>query len=261
MQPQQTLNNASSSPGSSGTHSPIPTKRKRRFGGMTWILIVIAVIFAMGVVFSMLRKTVAPVTSGNAPRAHVGINEFENGEGGVTFRDVYPPGGPADKAGLVGGDIIVAFDGRATVDKRTMNELLFQTPPGKTVEVVYIRDGEQKAVHLTTITAAESDSLHSAFFNRPEPAGQFGFENGRVVPVNGTKMKGVLLEKIYPSGPAAIAGIQVGDIVIEFDGVPIRAVGELVVRARRALPYSTVKVVVIRGTERLEVPVKIGKRG
>lgn len=258
----ESLNNTSPSPGSSPAYPPVPLKNTRRFGGMTWILIGIAAIFAIGVVFSTLRKNVAPsLSSGNAARSHVGISEFENAEGGVTFRDVYPPDGPADKAGLVGGDILVAFDGRATVDKRTMKELLFLTPPGKTVEVVYIRDGEQKMVQLTTISAAESESLHSAFFNRPEPAGQFGFENGRVVPVSGTKIKGVLLEKIYPSGPAAIAGIQVGDIVIEFDGVPIRAVGELVVRARRALPNSTVKVVVMRGTERLEVPVKIGKRG
>jgi hypothetical protein len=31
-------------------------------------------------------------------------------------------------------------------------------------------------------------------------------------------------------------------------------------RVRRALPYSTVKVVVMRGEEKLEIPVKIGKQ-
>jgi hypothetical protein len=31
-------------------------------------------------------------------------------------------------------------------------------------------------------------------------------------------------------------------------------------RVRRALPYSTVKVVVFRGEEKLEIPVKMGKQ-
>lgn len=240
-------------------NNPVPTKRKRRLSGMVWILIFIAVLFALGGGLSALRKSV-PRPVARVPTSYLGINEFENAEGGVTFRDVYPPDAPADKAGLVGGDVIIAFDGRATVNKNTMNDLLSQTPPGKTVEVIYIRDGEQKKTQLTTISGAESEKLHSVFFNRPDGAGQFGFENAKVVPVSGTKIKGVQLEKIYPSGPAALAGIQTGDIIIEFDGVPIRAVGELVVRARRAIPYSTVNVVLMRGTQRLEIPVKIGKR-
>jgi len=31
-------------------------------------------------------------------------------------------------------------------------------------------------------------------------------------------------------------------------------------RVRRAIPYSTVNVVVIRGTQQLQIPVKMGKR-
>ena len=59
--------------------------------------------------------------------------------------------------------------------------------------------------------------------------------------------------------PADIAGLKDGDIVIEFDGLPMRTRRELESRIVRALPGSIVKVVVIRGTERLEIPVKIGR--
>ena len=141
--------------------------------------------------------------------------------------------------------------------------LLARTPIGKIVEITYLRDGELKKTSMATFSREGSSQLEDAFENRPEGWGQFGFDDGdsERVPVAGTKMHGVRLDGISPSGPAALAGIQDGDIVIEFDGTPIRTVRELVVRVRRALPYSTVKVKLLRGSEPMEIPVKIGKRG
>ncbi|HKO36075.1 MAG TPA: PDZ domain-containing protein [Pyrinomonadaceae bacterium] len=250
MEPEKSLNH------------PVPTTRRRRVGGMTWILIGIALLFAVGGVMTALRKNVAPTqTLPSAPLSYLGINEFEDATGGVTFEDVWPPDGPADKAGLVGGDVITAFDGHATVDEKEMRRLLATTPSGKTVEIVYIRDGETKKTSLTTMSQSEVLQLDGAFTNRGTSRGQLGFEDIDAVPVPGKNIKGVLLERISPSGPAALAGLLEGDIIIEFDGVPIRTVSELVLRARRAIPYSTVKVVIFRGTEQLEIPVKVGKRG
>jgi serine protease Do len=57
-----------------------------------------------------------------------------------------------------------------------------------------------------------------------------------------------------------MAGLKSGDIVIEFAGVPIRTEEELNHRIQRAIPYETVNVVVIRGTERLTIPVRMGRR-
>jgi S1-C subfamily serine protease len=56
-----------------------------------------------------------------------------------------------------------------------------------------------------------------------------------------------------------MAGIKQGDIVIKFGDVPIRTESEFLSRVRRALPYSTVTVTVMRNGERLEIPVKMGK--
>jgi putative serine protease PepD len=57
-----------------------------------------------------------------------------------------------------------------------------------------------------------------------------------------------------------MAGIKQGDIVTEFDGTPIRTVEELTYRVRRVIPYTTIKVVVMRDGQRLEFSVKLGKR-
>jgi len=195
-----------------------------------------------------------------APRSFFGVSGFTDTEGGVTFESVEPPGSPADKAGLVGGDVITSFDGQTVDDEDRMTELLRETPTGKSVEVVYIRDGQSKTTKLTTISRHDGDKLGSAFRNRPEGQGFFGYDNGRRVEIPGTNIFGVQLGEIRQSRPADLAGVKVGDIVIEFDGVPIRTADELESRIQRALPYSTVTVVVMRGTEKLEIPVKMGKQ-
>lgn len=194
------------------------------------------------------------------PRSYVGLNTSKNGSGGVTFDYVTPPGGPADKAGLLGGDIITSFDGQPVGNTKDLAKLLQATPIGKTVDVTFIRDGETKTTKLTTISEDEQDALDNAADERPEGEGYIAEGTDiDVVPAPGTNHNGVRLNDISENRPADIAGLKDGDIVIEFDGLPMRTRRELEVRIERALPGSTVKVVVIRGNERLEIPVKIGR--
>jgi S1-C subfamily serine protease len=241
-------------------------KKKRRVGGLAWILIGIALLFVLGWVMSAVRKQqpATPRVAESAARSFFGVNEFSDVKegGGVTFNEVYPPGSPADKAELLGGDIITHFDGRTLKDKAEIENLLRQTPTGKTVEIAYLRDGETRKTRLTTISQEQFSQLEEAFDERGGGKGQLGFDEGntRVVPISGTKLSGVQLNSLSSSGPAALAGIQEGDVIIEFDGVRIRTLGELVMRVWRAIPYSTVKVVVMRGPDRHEIPVKMGKR-
>lgn len=242
-------------------------KRRGRMSGMSWMFIGLLIFFIAAAVFTAVIK---PIRQGinielgqsAAPRSYVGVDSFDTTDGGVTFDNVDPPGSPADKAGLVGGDVITSFDGQVVTTDDQITSLLRRTPIGKTVDVVFIRDGEAKTTKLTTISKEEFDRLASDYRNRPEGKGRFGFDDDDTerVPIPGTKMFGVRLDDVSPSLPADMAGIKNGDIVIEFDGVPIRTPEELASRVLRAKPYDTVTVVVMRGSERLEIPVKMGKR-
>ena len=53
----------------SADRATLPPKRKRRVGGMVWILIGIAVLFAIGGAFTALRKNVAPPPTIGARRS------------------------------------------------------------------------------------------------------------------------------------------------------------------------------------------------
>jgi hypothetical protein len=244
------------------------TRRRGRLGfsGMTWMWIVLGLFFASGGLMSAVVKNVArgprPGVTITAPRSYFGIDGFHDADNGVAFDYVMPPGGPADKAGLVGGDIITSFDGHPVKSESEITNLLRQTPIGKRVEVIYTRDGNFFNTQLTTMSKEAVDALGEAFSNRAEGQGRLGFDDGnaKTVPLPGTKISGVQLRDISTNLPADMAGIKKGDIVTEFDGTPIRTVEELTYRVRRVIPYTTVKVIVMRDGQRLEFPVKLGKR-
>jgi membrane-associated protease RseP (regulator of RpoE activity) len=247
-------------------------KRKRRLSGMTWVFVGLLVFFIGAAAFTAIINPIrhTAVNFGGikqiVTKSYIGVDGFDTTDNGVTFGSIDAPGGPADKAGLVGGDIITKFDGQDVRNEDQISDLMEKTPIGKTVDVEYLRDGEKKTTKLTTISVDEFKRLQREFDKRPEGRGQFGFDDGDTdrVQVPGTTpgktIYGVKLNSILRSRPADLAGIKEGDVVTEFDGIPIRTSDELLMRVRRALPYSTVKVVVFRGEEKLEIPVKMGKQ-
>lgn len=252
------------------TTAAVP-KKKRRMSGMSWIFVGLLVFFVCAAAFTALvaprRNSTNFGVSVPVVKSYLGVEGFNNTDHGVILESVNAPGGPADKAGLVGGDIILSIDGQPIHDENQIEDLMVKTPIGKTVDVEYLRDGEKKTTKLTTISLDDFRRLIREFERRPEGRAQFGYDDDDVerVQVPGTNIYGVKLGDILRSRPADIAGIKEGDIVTEFDGVPIRTSEEFLMRVRRALPYSTVKLVVMRKGEdekyeKLEIPVKMGKQ-
>ncbi|HEU4870650.1 MAG TPA: PDZ domain-containing protein [Pyrinomonadaceae bacterium] len=245
--------------------APVPVKKRRKMSGMAWVFVALLVFFigaaAFTAIISPVRHRVSTINVA-AKQSYTGTSGWDDAEigPGATFKAVNLPGGPADKAGLVGGDVIINFDGQPVMSEDDMEKVLARTPPGKTVEVVYLRDGESHTTQLTTINESEFRRLKDAYEDRPQGRAEFGYDTGNAerVEIPGTKMYGVRLGSLRGSRAADIAGVKEGDIVIEFDGAPIRTTDELLMRVRRALPYTTITLVVMRNGERLEIPVKLG---
>lgn len=253
--------------GSGRVSAPI-IKRKRKMSGMAWIFVALLVFFvgaaAFTAVIAPFNRAARVINIPSKPKSYVGVNGFDNADNGegATFDCIDTPGGPADVAGLVGGDVVTMFDGQQIHNEDQMTELMEKTPIGKTVDVEYLRDGEKKKTKLTTVSRDELRRLSNTFDHRPEGRAQFGYDDDEVkrVVVPGQKFQGVQLFTILRSLPADIAGVKDGDIITQFDDIPIRTPEEFLMRVRRAVPYSTVKLTLYRGTEKLEIPVKMGKQ-
>ncbi|MBA2647001.1 MAG: PDZ domain-containing protein [Pyrinomonadaceae bacterium] len=232
--------------------------------GMSWVFWLVIAIAIMAATGGAIFKPISRLGgSGNAaasaPRSFFREDNFEDVDDGGVMISAVEILSPAAQAGLIGGDIVKSFDGQPVTDEDGMRELLARTPAGKTVEVVYVRDGETKQTMLTTIS--QRDYKNIDFDDRPEGEGFLGIEAGDLerVAVPNTEIHGVRLGDVYRNRPGYLAGLREGDIVIEFNEHLIRTEKEFLLRIDEALPDSIIKAVVMRGGERLEIPVKMGK--
>ncbi|MCV0333140.1 MAG: trypsin-like peptidase domain-containing protein [Microbacterium sp.] len=77
--------------------------------------------------------------------------------------------------------------------------------------------------------------------------------------VQGATVSGAYIAKATDDGAAAAAGIQEGDVVTTFNGVPITSASDLTAQVRAAAAGSDAKVTYVRGGKQYDVEVKLGE--
>jgi membrane-associated protease RseP (regulator of RpoE activity) len=228
-------------------------------GVWLWVTIIVLVLVMAGMLpLAMGRRG----GRGGAPvvvRSFMGVDGFEDAPGGgALITGIAGPETPVVRAGLIGGDIIKSFDGKPVRDAGEMRRILGETPVGKPVEVVYVRDGVTATTTLTTVAQRDTPGLRP-FEQRPGGRGVLGVDVGGRVQVPNSNIFGVELDDVNRNEPADLAGLKDRDIIIKFGDYLIRTPGDLRYRIAEALPGSTVPVTVVRGAEQIEIPVKIGR--
>jgi putative serine protease PepD len=71
---------------------------------------------------------------------------------------------------------------------------------------------------------------------------------------------GALVAEVEPNGPAASAGIQVGDIVTALGEQEVRGSGDLLSALRRYEPGERVEVAVLREGTQERISLRLGER-
>ncbi|HWU32073.1 MAG TPA: PDZ domain-containing protein, partial [Marmoricola sp.] len=71
---------------------------------------------------------------------------------------------------------------------------------------------------------------------------------------------GAHVSDLIAGGPAASAGLKVGDVITAIDGQPINDTITLVVDIRTHNPGDTVMLTVRRGSQTIKIPVKLGSK-
>jgi serine protease Do len=49
------------------------------------------------------------------------------------------------------GDVVTVFDGLDVRNSKDLNRLVAETPPGRTVNVILLRDGKPRALKVTPV--------------------------------------------------------------------------------------------------------------
>ena len=140
--------------------------------------------------------------------------------------------GPAAKAGLKAGDVVVKFDGKDVKEMRDLPRLVADTPVGKVVDVVVIRKGKEETLKLTIARMPEEEKDASAK-EPPAPAPKattqrlLGMELTGITDELRKRFKikddvaGVVIMTVERNSAAAEKGLKAGQVVIEVGQEPV----------------------------------------
>jgi serine protease Do len=187
-------------------------------------------------------------------------------------------GGPADKAGIRQGDVILEFNGRDVADMRALPRLVAESQFGKSVPVGIWRKGAKTTL---TVELGELDEKAEAALQTTQPEGeaeqpaetgdrieQLGIEVGSIDDAARTKFdlpegtEGVVVLSVEENGPAAEKDLRPGDVIAEVDQKAVTSPGDVRERVKSAQEngYRLVTLLINRQGDFQWVAVKIGKK-
>ncbi|MCB9990553.1 MAG: DegQ family serine endoprotease [Rhodospirillales bacterium] len=163
------------------------------------------------------------------------------------------PEGPAEKAGLEAGDIILEFAGRKVDEMRDLPRMVAETPIGKEVELSYWRDGKahQSKVTVGELEKAEDEGLVEATTEEDDDGNKAGGITIETVGMTVDKINkadreefniaddvdGLVITAIEPMSEAAEKGLIAGDVIVEINQQAVTApkdASEIIGKAKKA---------------------------
>jgi serine protease Do len=185
------------------------------------------------------------ISQGRVTRGSIGVSFREDqGTNAITLKSLgapygmvimgVEPGSPAEKAGLKGGDVITAVNGKAIKTGNDLVNPIAQAPIGSKVKLDYVRDRSQKE------TTAVVEDRTRVF---PTQAGRVGEQSGEGAPAEfGLRVdsltpdrasrvgmegkKGVLVVDVDPASFADDLGFNRGDVITEINRETVSSVDD-----------------------------------
>ena len=149
--------------------------------------------------------------------------------------------GPAAKAGVRRGDLIISFDNIAIKDNEHLRYLVAETNPGRDVPLVVLRDGDK--VNLTLVIEPQPEDLYTNANRRRGGGGGGDLDDSDEVSsslglsvrnlddaarekygIPESVTQGVVVSEVDSTGEAKDAGIRPGTVILEMDRLPVKDV-------------------------------------
>ncbi len=188
--------------------------------------------------------------------------DFE-GEG-VLVEDIVEDG-PAQKAGVEAGDIIIKMDDKAIASNEELRNILKKRKPGDKMKILVNRDGEMMEFTIELVERPEEAFTYKTapHFGKMKKGAFLGVEIIGLEEQLAEYFKveeGVLVEEVEEDSPAEKAGIKAGDVIVKIADEEIEDIDDLVEEIRSHDPGSEVKVDIIRKGKKKTLTAVLGEK-
>ncbi|SNZ03812.1 serine protease Do [Persephonella hydrogeniphila] len=135
-------------------------------------------------------------------------------------------GGPAEKAGIKSGDIIVAVNDKPVSKVSQLQKYIMRNPPGTKVKITVVRDGKKKDIYVTT-ASWEGEEVSPASMQEMEA--KYGLIVKDITPDLVERYRipkvpyGVFVLGVKYGSVAEEAGIRSGDVILTINRKPVRS--------------------------------------
>ena len=133
-------------------------------------------------------------------------------------------GSPADKAGILPGDLITAVDGQEVKDSRQITMTVGNAPVGKVLGFDLVRYGEKKSLKVKISARDSKDAVAASGNLWPGLVILRVTEEYRKAHEVPDGVEGLAIGAVYDETPAAVAGLKSFDLVKQINGRDVKTV-------------------------------------
>ncbi len=167
-------------------------------------------------------------------------------------------GGPAMKAGIKSGDVILEFNGRIVPKMRKLPRIVADTGVGKSVDVLLWRDGKEKTIKVS-IGRLEEEKETKVSSSTQAEKGKFATKNVKELGLSlsalsqsirerfklSDEAKGVVVTGVEEDGVAARKGVRPGDLIVEVSQLEVSKPAQVEGKVKEALKAGRKSVLVL----------------
>jgi serine protease Do len=213
-------------------------------------------------------------TTGKVTRGRIGVviqqvtKELADGFGlpkpqGALVNSV-EKGGPADKAGIEAGDVILRFDGKPVNSSEDLPRVVGGTKPGSKVVVQVWRNKATRDLQVVVAELNEDRTGRQARSGKPQPpvAAHFGMGVTDLTDAQRKELKvesGVFVDNVQ--GVAARAGLRRGDVILAVNNQDVKTVEQFRQLMGSFDKGRIVALLVRRGGNSLYIPLRLDGNG